>query len=543
MEDGGGGGIALPSFLRRTVVKREPAVAAPDERPSASKKAKAPKRSGVPIVSKPIFKKPAAQQEEEVSLPSVSAAAAVSLPAVAREVPRSLIEKLSTFDKGEKSRASAAERMAVLTTRVKRSQSKVDQTKEEVPEVVDDRLLTDTVGRTTHVYEAHSRYTGDARAAAAPAATTTAVAPVSMQIVNSSDSDNDDDDDDDDDDEDDDEHGKNWNGPEQGDELEEEDIYIDEEEANLLSGPDGFQRQLLLPVNVEPDIEGAQKIETFKELAAADGATKQFAQNMHNIRGKELNLFVEVDGDESRYDYVSKVLEPKMHTYQLASFAIKNGMKIPVLPRMTKAEIRDARYAPDPEKGERPCVYGKQCTSYLLAEKRKKRQPEKYAGLNPFPCKEFLFGSRGDRGREAIVEGLVPTGDEAAAAVDLNNPPVPDQKMCVMCHESVVTAFYKQYAQGLLKKIPVHILHGYQVITNIPGQYPINKCLMGNTKFVGVAAPFLRYCEDNYEWEPIRAAPPVVTSGIATVAAAAVPLHQQKQPIQHWTELPCLDFQ
>jgi hypothetical protein len=103
---------------------------------------------------------------------------------------------------------------------------------------------------------------------------------------------------------------------------------------------------------------------------------------------------------------VTETLNAPMQNQQLTRYAIKKGLSIPKLPQVSRAMVKDGLNAPDFSIGERPCVYQERCTSFQLAYRRKRKDPEKYAGAEPFACKEFYFGKRGEEVREAIARGL-----------------------------------------------------------------------------------------------------------------------------------------
>ncbi len=422
-------------------------------------------------------------------------AASASSSATAGALPEQIVETLATFDRGNGDKK-------ILEARLKRSRIKVAEGEllSETPRQVDDSLLMDSVGATTRTYERHAQYTGVLRVPAAAADKGKEEDDEECEPMDVEDIDGDDD-----------------------------EVEVEEGEAEPLYEGDVFMDDAdndchLLIANqqemAEPDVEGAQRIDSFQEYATPDPAAKQFEHNMRHIKGREQNIFVEVDSDDIRYQHVSDTLMAPLRNQQFLTFTMENGIKIPRLPRMSKAEIQAARCAPDFSMGERPCVRGIQCASFIEATKRKAQEPEKYAGLEPFPCKEFYFGPHGDRMREAIAAGYDPSEV-------MNAMPV----MCVMCHEDVVTEYYKKYDMGVMRKdVPVHILHAYQVL---PNEYPPTVLLLGSKRFRGVIAPYIRYCPDNYEWIPEHP---------STVGATAAGGKGQVSVVQRWTEKPCMDF-
>lgn len=408
-------------------------------------------------------------------------------------LPEKIVETLATFDRGNGDKK-------ILDARLKRSRIKVadGELLNETPTRVDDSLLMDGVGATTRTYERHAQYTGVLRV---PSSEGKGKEEEEEEEEDDGPMDVEDIDDDDDEEE-------GYEGGE-GEPLYEGDVFMEDADNDC---------HLLIPQEmVEPDIEGAQKIDCFQEYATPDPAAKQFDHNMRHIKGREQNIFVEVDSDDIRYQHVTDTLTAPLRNQQFLTFAMESGLKIPRLPRISKAEIQAARAAPDFALGERPCVRGVQCASFIESTKRKAQEPEKYAGVEPFACKEFYFGPHGDRMREALAAGYDPSEV-------MNSMPV----MCVMCHEDVVTEYYKKYDMGVMRKdVPVHILHGYQVL---PNEYPSRVLLLGSKKFRGVIAPFIRYCPDNYEWIPEH--PSTVGQGGGGGSV-----------VQRWTEKPCMDFQ
>ena len=117
---------------------------------------------------------------------------------------------------------------------------------------------------------------------------------------------------------------------------------------------------------------------------------------------------------------------------------------MPDPPTVYKAQVQDARQAPDPSLGERPCARGTECTSYKMSASRKAKDPEKYAHVEPFACKEFFFGPRGQKMRNALAAGIPLTAVKGVQGERL--------VLCVMCHESEVTRFYKMYDFGVSSK-------------------------------------------------------------------------------------------
>ncbi len=69
----------------------------------------------------------------------------------------------------------------------------------------------------------------------------------------------------------------------------------------------------------------------------------------------------------------------------------------------------------------------------------------------------------------------------------------------------------------------------------VPGGYPVDKCLMGDEKFYGIIAPFIRHVPDNYIWES--------SSGMTERdQQTGHMIARQGPPIQRWLERACMDF-
>jgi hypothetical protein len=433
-------------------------------------------------------------------------------------IPPETIEKLSTFDKGDRSNATVSHRLSVFDSRVRRSKEKVQATPPIVlaQATVDDSLLVDAVGSTARDYERHAHYKGSTRAVS----TTT---PLSKRERPEEEEEDDEDDDDEED-------VVNM-------EIDDGDIYLDgDEEAEEPIG-----KTLLVPLQAVPETGNRKTITTFSELVGPNPATKQFESNMRHVKGPEQHMFVEVRPQEVRryflrdfvqkhfrkviYKHVTTTLNNPLHNQQLLRYAVKNGLTIPKLPIVSKATVQDGLCAPDFSIGERPCVYGVKCESFVLCIKAKKKYPEKYAGVEAFACKEFYFGVRGEKVREAIAQGL-----------SLHEVLNPEPVMCVMCHLAIVSRFYKRYSLGL-ELDPPHILHSFEMIADVEGQYPSEMMLLGDDKFMGIIAPYLRFCPDNYAWNP---RPPMTVEEEDPITH--ITQRMTRASIQCWTELPVLDF-
>ncbi len=249
-------------------------------------------------------------------------------------------------------------------------------------------------------------------------------------------------------------------------------------------------------------------VTTFEEKAAGLDAEKQFEATMRGLIGPDQDHFANIDPDEKVFAYVDKTRNRALHTMQITEYAINTGRPIPKLPILPKSDVREALAAPDYAKSERPCVLGNKCSSYKESARRIKKDPKRYKGKEPFICKELILSPLRERVEECLASGINP-----------NCVLPPKLFMCIHCNLECVTRFYNNFANGL-STVPVHIIHNFQNIVNVKGEYPVGKTLVGDKQFRGVIAPVLRHCWDNYGWNP---------------AAPGVP--------ERWYELECMDFQ
>ena len=430
------------------------------------------------------------------------------------EIAPETVEKLSTFDKGSKSNASLAQRLNVLDSRVRRSKEKVAS----APPVslatatVDDSLLVDAIGSTARDYERHTYYKGSTRVIDFDDG---GGGSKGKKREKEEDADEEQEDDDEDDDV-------------MPMDIDHDDIYMEAAEDGDGEESEIHHRTMLVPVPVMhavPETGNTRMVSTFSELVGPSPATKQFESNMRHVKGPEQHVFVEVRPQEVLYPHVTEKLNEPMKNQQLTRYAIKRGLSIPKLPKVSRAMVKDGLHAPNFSIGERPCVYQERCTSFQMSHKRKAKEPEKYAGAEPFACKEFYFGKPGEKVREAIARGL-----------PLHEVLNPDPVMCVMCHMAVVTRFYKRYSIGL-EIDPPHILHSFEMDCEAEGEYSVNAMLLGDDKFMGIIGRFVRFCPDNYEWYPQS---PTIVEEVDPLTGMVQKMSQMA--IQCWTELPRLDF-
>jgi hypothetical protein len=196
---------------------------------------------------------------------AVRAVAIIAMPPSLRfendAITPETVEKLSTFDKGSKSSASAGQRLSVLDSRVKRSKEKVNSTPPAViaTATVDDSLLVDAIGSTARDYERHTYYKGSTRIIDGKG-TKREKEEVLDDDAEPMDEDDDDDDDDDGDD----------------DEFYMENDDLDDSEIH---------RTMLVPLQMAvPETGNARMVTTFSELVGPSPATKQFESNMRHVK-------------------------------------------------------------------------------------------------------------------------------------------------------------------------------------------------------------------------------------------------------------------
>lgn len=426
-------------------------------------------------------------------------------------LPLEPLKILSTYDKGDRGKAEEATRISAMNARIRRSRAKEETLAgDKKRALIDDNLLKDKIGATVNVYETHAQYTGNLR-------TQVPVKGVPDQGMEEDDEDDQEEDD---------------GGPM---EIDNADVYLpaegddndeDDEDAayHVVSNP---PREILYPVPAvpmalckTPDMEQLGRIDTFQEYAAPQKGRPQFDRTMQHIGGKEQTYFVEVVSDEERYKHVQDTLNEKIGKHMFLEYAIRNDREIPVLPPVTRAEVRESRA--EAVKGEISCIKGERCESYQYSKVKSYSNsfgvaireawclifllpfkkdliaafPEIYKDMRPWMTKEFYFGEESAIVRQGIAMGETPD--------KIKHAPV----MCVMCHEQCVTALYKTNKMNLNDPTTdPHILHAYQYIIG-PGEYSPNVMLMGDNTFRGIAAPFIRYQRDNYIWQPDRTGGP-----------------------------------
>jgi len=435
------------------------------------------------------------------------------------------LDALSTFDKGHRSRAGKDDRLETIRSRIKRSEEKMNDEQKSIihggggggatssPNLLflDDSLLTDHVQRTARSYEKHVHMRNNSRFHTAEEEEDSG-SPRPMECNSDNDC--------------------NDDGGRCDDNfyLEEEEEKEEEDDEGLptINFSDHVAKTVIAPGSKYPETGDRPTINTFSEFISNNNPRMaNFDKNMNVVKGQEQVTFVGVRKDEEIYRDVNDALDPSSSRRQFFEYTVRKGMKIPDLPEVTKAEIRDGLYGPDLEIGERPCVRDQQCTSYIESLKRKKQFPERYHYVEPFCCKEFYYGDKGAEISEAIARGT------PLVEVQPRN-----RVFCVMCHFSIVKAKYTENDLGL-NKFPIHVLHSFRMIANIPGQYPKVKMLMGDSKYNGIIAEFLRYCPDDYEWVPVN--PTKFRTEVDHMTGMMKKL--AIMPVQHWDEGESLDFQ
>jgi len=209
----------------------------------------------------------------------------------------------------------------------------------------------------------------------------------------------------------------------------------------VFSGVQKVPNASMLRYSSRPDASDRRTVRTMEEIVTPSAATRQFETNMDFVSGPNSASGVVIRRGAELYKDIDRKLSRPLTSQAFRRYAIQRGMTIPDPPTVYKAQVQDARQAPDPALGERPCARGKECTSYKMSAKRKQEDPQKYAHVEPFVCKEFFFGPRGQKMRNAIASGIPLTAVKGVQGERL--------VLCVMCHESEVTRFYKMYEFGV----------------------------------------------------------------------------------------------
>ena len=469
----------------------------------------------------------------------------MQLPPMLSGMSPDIIDSLSTYDKPERSAAPAETRHTNFFNRVLRADDKVQEAAASgrEPQSVDDSLMRDLVGTYLDEYRQHAEYkTSERKLPSLPSFINGANSqqqqqqqqqrrqgPVASYIrgggqapgvdgpLAMADTGYDEEDDD----------GGDYDDGYDAD-IGEPDVHT---RLAIDLGPDAddalddaASRVLVAPMRRIPNTADTQTIKTFSEYTGSNPAAAQFSDNIRHVKGRERGVYMEIRDNTEIYPAVTERMQRQLLNIAIQRVAVQRGLVVSDPPLVTKAEIQDGLHAPNPLVGERPCVKGAKCASWKMCLRLIKNEPELYKGAKPFVCKEFYFGDRGREIKAALLENR-PLAEVQA----------PELLLCVMCHLRVVTKWYKQFAAGLIME-PPHILHSFQVSVGAPGGYPIEKCLMGDKKFLGVTAPYLRHVPDNYAW--------VSSSGVTERDQVTGRMVVREGPaIQCWRERICMDFQ
>lgn len=155
-----------------------------------------------------------------------------------------------------------------------------------------------------------------------------------------------------------------------GEDNGEEDGVEDEGEFHVVPRP---PREVLAPTRAlpmletaVPDTEQRNKVLTFQEYMDPHKGRPQFDRTMQHISGKEQAFFVEVAPDADQYKHVTATLNESIGRKEFCQFAVMVGRRIPVAPKVTKAEARAARAGC--LKGEQACSRGINCESFQYSK-------------------------------------------------------------------------------------------------------------------------------------------------------------------------------
>lgn len=444
---------------------------------------------------KPVFLAP---------LPPVAASkpatTTVSVEYSGEDISSPVLSVLGTFDKGHKGRQAEQQRVDLSRQRIRQSHKTIEHLAPGEDVVIDDSLLTDSVQNMARQYEAQIQLQA-AAASSNKKQKTTAAAPVAAM----------------------DEH------QEQNEEEEEEgpvftdSVFDDGDGDEPQSRTEEFRaiaKALVLPNMRAPEPGSKFVVNTFPEyLDRSEPRRMNFEHALSTLKMQNQNSAVKVRNPEVRYKDAKGTLDKRLGLYQFRKYAVQNNLLIPELPEVTKEDNREGLWEANTEIGERPCIFGEKCMSWVMCEERIADDPETYARVTPFACKEFYFGDKAEQIRHAKANGI-----------PLSEVYGPNQTMCLLCHLANVRNFYTDYDMEIAQ-VRVHVLHAFQYQVGIPGQYPLEMMLMGDNTFKGVIAPFLRFCRDNYIWRPAH----------RDAAHARTPAGTAKI-LQHWDEAACLDF-
>lgn len=225
------------------------------------------------------------------------------------------------------------------------------------------------------------------------------------------------------------------------------------------------------------EIGDSLRIETFKEAENIGNRERLFQQQMQRLNRQPDKVYTRIPTQEEEFSWVKEQKEKNDTHYAQVAMMIEAEADIPDLPHVTKAKMSFLLRAPDPKKGERPCLYGENCEVY-----------RKWG----FCCKEMLSEEHEELVLDALQEGKDPF------AVLPGNI-----SMCVICNLNIVTQLYDTNKMGLNRDDP-HIIHNFKMYVDIEGEYPSEMTLLGDDKFRGIIAPIIRYDRSNYVQDKIN---------------------------------------
>jgi hypothetical protein len=441
------------------------------------------------------------EQEEEAAVFIAPASKHVGVPEYSGEdVSSPVLGVLGTFDKGHKGRQAEQQRVDLSRQRIRQSHKTIEPLPANGKAVViDDSLLTDSVQNMARQYEAQIQLQ-------------TTTKPTKKQKS--------------------DPPPHPVRASEQQEEEEDDEgaaaavftdnVFDDGGDGNQTRAEEfhAIAKALVLPNMRAPETGSKFVVNTFPEyLDRSEPRRMNFERALSTLKVQNQSSAVKVRNPEVRYKDAKGVLDKRLGLFQFRKYAVQNNLLIPDLPEVTKEDNREGLWEANTEIGERPCIFGEKCMSWVMCEERIADDPETYARVTPFACKEFYFGEKAEQIRHAKANGI-----------PLSEVYGPNQTMCLLCHLANVRNFYTDYDLEI-SQVRVHVLHAFQYQVGIAGQYPLEMMLMGDNTFKGVIAPFLRFCRDNYIWRPAH----------KDAAHARTPAASAKV-LQHWDEAACLDF-
>lgn len=246
------------------------------------------------------------------------------------------------------------------------------------------------------------------------------------------------------------------------------------------------QRRPTYPISQEPLAnptttttgKDVYKVNNFDELTFDDDREALFAERLKKMNttaqqqqqedagGEAANIWVNIPDNTKIFGYVKERTNRPLGD-SIYRYAIKNNLELPKLPILSKADIRSHLRMANHGNGERDCVHGDLCVSYEMGRD---------LGITtPFSCRELCLNATGGNSL--------------------------DIQMCVLCNLKIVTDLYYSAAYGLTDENDVHIIHNFQVIVNVEGEYPLEQTLFGDERYMGVIAPILKFSKDNYALE------------------------------------------